>query len=106
MAVIDTDTVITASSDGTARVWDLNNPDQPTHTLTGHTGAVLSVAVIDTDTVITASDDDTARVWDLNNPDQPTHTIAAPAVSGVAHFGDDRVVIAASNGFVVARINR
>ena len=57
---------ITASRDGTARVWDLTT-GQATATLTGHTGNVTGVATATVGgrpAAITVGDD-TARVWDL-----------------------------------------
>ncbi len=56
--------VVTASSDGTARVWDAKT-GATLATLSGHTGAVHSAAFSPDGTrVVTASWDKTARVWD------------------------------------------
>lgn len=59
--------IITASDDGTARIWNASNGSL-VHILIGHTGAVTS-AVFSPDGrfIITASDDHTARVWDTTD---------------------------------------
>jgi WD40 repeat protein len=62
-------TLATASTDRTARLWDVRAPHHPTPlgTLTGHTGTVESVAFSPNGhTVATASTDDTARLWETN----------------------------------------
>jgi len=54
--------IVTASADGTARLWDIHGA--PLATLTGHTGAVLRAAFSpDGERVVTASVDSTARLW-------------------------------------------
>ena len=56
--------MVTASNDGTARVWDLKTGQSPP--LVGHTAGVTSASFNATgDQVVTASYDRTARVWDL-----------------------------------------
>ena len=58
------DQVVTASLDGTARVWDLKTGQSTP--LEGHTDRVTSASFNATgDQVVTASYDRTARVWDL-----------------------------------------
>ncbi|WP_242684326.1 TIR domain-containing protein, partial [Paraburkholderia hospita] len=62
--------VVTASRDGTARVWDAATGKQIA-LLTGHQGAVHSAAFSpDGQRVVTASEDNTARVWDAANGKQ------------------------------------
>jgi WD40 repeat protein len=58
-------TIITASKDGTARLWDTATGKE-TLVLRGHEGIVTS-AVYSPDgrIVVTASDDKTARIWDV-----------------------------------------
>ncbi len=57
--------VLTASDDGTARLWGLDG--KPRATLKGHTGPVNSaVFAPDGKRILTASYDHTARLWDLN----------------------------------------
>ena len=57
--------VVTASDDGTARIWDVAS-GRSLHTLSGHTDYVDSVAFSpDGKLVVTASDDGTARIWDV-----------------------------------------
>ncbi|MDG4834236.1 WD40 repeat domain-containing protein [Solwaraspora sp. WMMD1047] len=65
--------IISASDDGTVRVWDPDTGDQLTQ-LTGHTGRVRAVAVLPGPDgrhhIISASDDGTVRVWNPNTGDQ------------------------------------
>ena len=58
-------TLVTASMDGTARLWDTATGKEPV-VLRGHEGIVTS-AVYSSDgrTVVTVSDDKTARIWDV-----------------------------------------
>src|SRR5262249_5136533 len=61
----DDSRVVTASEDGTARLWDARGAHL--HTLSGHTGRVLSARFSpDGSRVATASYDTTARSWDAS----------------------------------------
>src|SRR5207248_971462 len=65
--------IVTASIDGTARVWDAETGEALTPPLE-HGAAVRHVAFSpDGRRLLTASDDHTARVWDL----APTQTLLA-----------------------------
>ena len=56
--------MVTASDDGTARVWDLRGERPSFVALEGHQGPVLSASFsADGTHVVTASEDNTARVW-------------------------------------------
>jgi WD40 repeat protein/serine/threonine protein kinase len=58
--------VVTASEDGTARLWDAGGAHL--HTLSGHTGRVLAARFSpDGSRVATASFDTTARIWDAGS---------------------------------------
>ena len=57
--------IVTASADGTARLWDAETGKPVGEPLTGHTGGVLSAAFSpDGKRIVTASADGTARLWD------------------------------------------
>jgi WD40 repeat protein len=57
---------VSASADGTLRVWDLDT-GRTRHILAGHTGEVRVVALMPGEhRVISGSADGTLRVWDLN----------------------------------------
>ena len=63
----DGERVVTASGDGTARIWDAESGAQLA-TLRGHEGCVNSAAFSpDGERVVTASDDGTARIWDADS---------------------------------------
>jgi WD40 repeat protein len=69
--------VVTASSDHTARVWDLSGPQPVSTVLAGHSDGVNTASFSpDGKRVVTASSDGTARVWDLSGP-QPVSTVLA-----------------------------
>jgi WD40 repeat protein len=58
-------TIVTASQDGTARVWDTSS-GQTLAELIGHTGPLLGATFTpDGKQVITSSRDHTARIWDV-----------------------------------------
>jgi WD40 repeat protein len=68
-------TLITASSDGLARIWSLDTVREhspvPLVTLTGHTGPIATVAFSRSHTrLITASADGTAKIWDTRPAEQ------------------------------------
>jgi WD40 repeat protein len=56
---------VTASADGTARVWRLDEPDQPI-VLRGHDRDVRYAAFTPEGRVVTASLDGTVRLWSLD----------------------------------------
>src|SRR5213078_1189949 len=61
----DGKTVVTASADNTARLWDATTGKQ-TAILLGHSGPVLSAGFSsDGKTIVTASHDNTARLWSV-----------------------------------------
>ena len=70
---LDHPVVVTASRDGTARVWDPLDPGRELARFDGHTRIVWAAAQLDWPgldhpVVVTASGDGTARVWDPLDP--------------------------------------
>ena len=88
-------TVLTASEDKTARLWDAAT-GQTLHTLRGHEDSVVS-AVFSGRTILTASDDNTARLWDAATG-QTLQTLRGheAAVSSAVFSPDGRTVLTAS----------
>nr|WP_304988747.1 hypothetical protein [Corallococcus sp. CA049B] len=67
----DGERVVTASWDGTARVWRADGTGMPV-VLRGHTEGITSAAFSpDGERVVTASVDGTARVWRADGKDEP-----------------------------------
>ncbi len=90
--------LLTASSDGTARVWDART-GVPRLELVGHTGPVTGIgSTPDGRLAVTSSSDNTARVWDLRTAstvrELQGHTAA---VTTVALFPDGKRVVTGSD---------
>ncbi|XXY45167.1 protein kinase [Sorangium sp. So ce269] len=67
----DGNRIVTASEDGTARVWNADGTGEPLF-LRGHQNGVRSAAFSpDGKRIATASDDGTARVWDADGTGKP-----------------------------------
>ncbi|WP_326837831.1 helix-turn-helix domain-containing protein [Amycolatopsis rhabdoformis] len=81
--------------DGTISLWDTANPVAPTATLTGHTGAVVSLAFVPGSRVlVSGSEDFTARLWSPGRPGTVLGTTKAAvrsvaAAPGVIAVGSD-----------------
>jgi WD40 repeat protein len=59
--------MVSAGSDRTIRVWDVNTGKQ-LHQITGHTGIIRSLAISpDGKRAVSGASDRTCRVWDLDN---------------------------------------
>ena len=92
--------IVTASTDQTARMWDVAT-GQLRHELTGHRGPVLHAAFSpDGSRIVTASSDGTARVWDADKGQLRVELIGHR--EGVRHaaFSPDgsHIVTASSDG--------
>ncbi len=66
VAPLDGGRIVSASSDNTLRVWDVESGNC-LHTLGGHTFWVRAVAPLDGGRIVSASDDNTLRVWDVES---------------------------------------
>jgi WD40 repeat protein/serine/threonine protein kinase len=92
----------TASSDNTARVWDVLSGQPTTEPLTNQ--AVVNSAAFSQDGkwIVTASDDRTARVWDANSGRALTEPFTNSSEVMSAQFSPDatRIVTAAQDGTV------
>jgi WD40 repeat protein len=97
--------VVTASSDETARVWDLTGPTPIATVLAGHTGPVWSASFSsDGKRVATASGDSTARVWDLTGPTPATELAGHYGVVSASFSSDDQRMVTASSSDNTARV--
>ncbi len=88
--------IVTASVDGTARLWDVTT-GQMLVTLTGHTGRVSSAEFnLDGTRILTGSYDNTARVWDSTTGQTLTTFVGHEGALVHAHFSPDgtRIVTA------------
>ena len=94
VAVLDGRRAVSASDDGTLRVWDLES-GRSLKTLEGQTGSVTAVAVFGGHRAITSSDDGTLRVWDLESG-RPLETLKGhrASVFAVAVLDSRRAVSA------------
>ena len=91
--------VVTAGSDGTARIWDAANGAAHA-VLRGHTEPVYAAAFNSgSDLLVTASYDGTARIWDTGSGRQIRVLNAKDGpVFGAAFSPDDKLVVTA-NGY-------
>jgi WD40 repeat protein len=90
-------TVVTASADGSARIWDADSGEQ-LHVLREHERAVESTAFSpDGNQVVTASWDETARIWDAGSGEE-LHVLRGHSgrVVGAVFSPDGRWVVTAS----------
>ena len=93
----DGKTLVTASWDNTARLWDAAS-GKLLHTLEGHTSIVISAAFSpDGKRVVTASGDYTARLWDASSG-KLLHTLEGHTsnVESAAFSPDGKSVVTAS----------
>ena len=93
--------IVTASKDGTARVWAANGSGEPV-ILRDHQGGVLSASFSpDGKRIVTASTDSTARVWNADGSGEPV-VLRAPRdsfpVSSAIFSPDGTRVLTLSNG--------
>jgi WD40 repeat protein len=98
VAVTGDGRAISASADGTLRVWEVAT-GACLHTLTGHTDWVNHVAVTGDGRAISASDDGTLRVWEVATG-ACLHTLTGHTdrVNHVAVTGDGRAISASADG--------
>ncbi|HWO25674.1 MAG TPA: hypothetical protein VNO30_43345 [Kofleriaceae bacterium] len=96
--------VITASDDGTARVWDAAT-GQPLGAPLVHQGEVVSAAFgPDGTRVVTASDDGTARIWEAATGKPLGAPLAHQGIVNSATFGPDGARVVTASRDQTARI--
>lgn len=102
----DAKRILTASSDGTARIWNIDGFGEPV-VLAGHRDAIRYAATSpDGKRILTASDDGTVRIWAVNGKDKPL--VFEESKSPVIHVtwspDGQRIATASLDGIV--RIHR
>lgn len=98
----DGNRVLTVSSDGTARIWKLNNSENPL-VLKGHKDIVVHGRFDpkNSNRVLTVSYDGTARVWDTNNIDNPILIVEDEGFVNYGSFdpnNSNRILTASTDG--------
>lgn len=91
--------VLTASLDGTARIYDASGRGNGTELL-GHKDAIRWAAFNkDGKRIVTASNDQTARVWDVQHPEKPVVLKGHQGAVTFAGFdaGGDKIVTASDD---------
>ncbi len=89
--------IVTASRDGTARVWDAST-GQSLRELRRHTNVVRSAAFsFDGKLIVTASNDGTTRVWDASTGQSLRELGHTDAVSSAAFSPNGKLIVTTSN---------
>jgi WD40 repeat protein len=94
--------VVTASYDGTARIWDVNTGSQ-LKVLYGHMDWVMSADYSnDGKKIVTCGWDNTARLWDVETGNELIRLIGHGSWIRRAHFSpDDRTIVTAGNDLTI-----
>ncbi|MBD2512041.1 hypothetical protein H6G91_33250 [Nostoc muscorum FACHB-395] len=92
----DNQTIATASSDKTVKLWDRSGKELKT--LKGHSGAVYSVSFSpDNQTIATASSDNTVKLWDRSGKELKTLKGHSGIVYSVSFSPDNQTIATASS---------
>ena len=82
MAILNDSQIVSASRDGTVRLWSLESKVwNMTATFTGHQGFVNSVACLPASKehpnglIVSGGQDTTIQVWDPSQPDEPVYIL-------------------------------
>jgi WD40 repeat protein/class 3 adenylate cyclase len=94
----DNDRVVSASGDGTAKVWSLETLEE-LMTLRGHTGPVNNVAMSPDGTrIATAGFDGTAKLWDAETGDELMTLFGHDRIVHTVAFSPDGRFLATASG--------
>lgn len=91
----DGSTIVTASADQTARVWDLDGTLR--RILSGHGSSVEGIAIAADGRILTVSTDQTARLWEASGRMLARFAGHDDSLSTGAFIGGDRVVTASAD---------
>ena len=95
--------LVTASADGTARLWDVARR-QPIATLNGHIGSVNDVAFGPDGVLATVGKDGTARLWDLAGHQIGILTGDSGVTLSAVAFAHDGHILAIASGDNTVRL--
>jgi WD40 repeat protein len=103
--------IVSGSSDGLVRIWDIPAGEPVGDALAGHTGAVTSVATVTLDNgriiVVSGSEDATIRFWDLETGDVIEEQPVPYRVAALTAFLDEgfiNVICGQSTGLLRVRM--
>ncbi|MGH3710303.1 MAG: TIR domain-containing protein [Pseudonocardiaceae bacterium] len=105
----DSRTLATASADGTAQLWDVHDPQQPSalSTIKGHTGTVRSVAFSPRGRILAIASESTVWLWEISDPHRlPTLLGSLRGNTGEVYsvaFSPDGRTLATAGYYNVAR---
>ena len=93
----DGKTIVSASEDGTVKLWDINGKLKLLKTFTGHTDKLNNVNFSpDGKTIISASADNTIKLWNLEGQILTTITGHQGSVTNAIFTPDSRAIISVS----------
>ena len=96
--VIFKEQLISASNDGTIKIWDLKT-DTCTVTLHGHTSGISALKVF-REQLISASTDSTIKIWDLKTNTCTTTINCDTSLVMAIEIFEEKLVFASSNGTI------
>jgi WD40 repeat protein len=98
--------VVTASNDGTVRLWMLNEESHiPPTELRGHLGPVFTVDVNTDGTIASGASDKSVRLWNQDAPLSPKRlTNAPPFVPTKFQIENANIIVTGKHGVFMARL--
>jgi len=95
--------VITGSTNGSLRMWDMRAMDRPVHASNAHFDAVAGLQM-DESKALSASFDSSVKIWDLRKALTPRAVMYAPPNTRCTRisYDDTRVLTGSLNGTVVS----
>ena len=86
--------LVTGSSDGTFKIWNLDPDEMKVQTVYGPMKAVLAIDEMEDGRIVTGSEDGKVRVWDIEKRKMTTTVERRSTISGLAVMKDGKIAVA------------